>query len=239
MVMFGWGATIYAKLHTPPADAVRVNAVGKQWMWKVQHMEGRREINTLHVPVGRPIRVVLTSEDVIHSFFIPAFRVKQDAVPGRYTSLWFEATTPGRYHLFCTEYCGTLHSKMIGEVVVMEPTAFQEWLRSGSEDGAPAGSLAEQGRALFESRGCQSCHAGDSPRGPSLVGLADGRVALADGSETIADDAYLRESILDPRARIVRGYEPLMPTFQGLVTEEQVMELIAYIRSLDGEPMHE
>jgi len=239
MILFGWGASIFATIHTPPADAVQVNVVGKQWMWKIQHMEGRREINTLHVPVGRPIKLLLTSEDVIHSFFVPAFRVKQDAVPGRYTSLWFQATTPGRYHLFCAEYCGTLHSKMIGEIVVMEPTAFETWLRGGAGDALPGASLADQGRALFETRGCQSCHVGRDARGPSLVGLAGRRVALADGGEVVADDAYLRQSILDPRARIVRGYEPLMPTFQGLVTEEQVMQLVAYIRSLDGESTHE
>jgi len=239
MVMFGWGASIFATLYTPPADAVRVNVVGKQWMWKVQHMEGRREINTLHVPVGQPIEVVLTSEDVIHSFFVPAFRVKQDAVPGRYTSLWFEATATGRYHLFCTEYCGTLHSKMIGEVVVMEPTAFQEWLQSGREGGGQVASLPEQGRALFESRGCASCHTGADARGPALTGLAGSSVALADGRTVTADDAYLRESILDPGARLVRGYQPLMPTFRGLLTEEQVMQLVAYIRSLEGDTAHE
>jgi cytochrome c oxidase subunit 2 len=241
MVMFGWGASIFVSLHTPPADAIQVNVVGKQWMWKVQHMEGRREIDTLHVPVGRPIKVVLTSEDVIHSFFVPAFRVKQDAVPGRYTSLWFQATKPGRYHLFCAEYCGTLHSRMLGEIVVMEPAAFQEWLRGGPEQtaGAAGGSLVQRGQAVFEARGCPSCHVGATARGPSLVGLVGKRVALAGGGEIVADDAYLRESILDPRARVVRGYTPIMPTFQGLVTEEQVMQLIAYIRSLDEEPSHD
>jgi cytochrome c oxidase subunit 2 len=239
MVLFAWGASIYATIHTPPKDAVRINVVGKQWMWKVQHMEGRREINAVHVPLGRPIEIVLTSEDVIHSFFVPAFRVKQDAVPGRYTSLWFQATKTGHYHLFCAEYCGTLHSKMIGEIVVMEPTAFEAWLHSGAPAELAGTSLVDQGRALFEARGCQSCHVGPDARGPSLVGLVGRHVPLEGGGEVVADDAYLRQSILDPRARIVRGYQPLMPTFQGLLTEEQVMQLVAYIQSLKGEPSHD
>jgi cytochrome c oxidase subunit 2 len=211
-----------------------VNVVGKQWMWKLQHMEGRREINELHVPVGRPVKLVMTSEDVIHSFFVPAFRIKQDTVPGRYTTAWFEATTPGTYHLFCAEYCGTLHSGMIGRVVVMEPAAFQEWL-SGAD--AQARPVAEAGAALFERQGCVSCHVkGNEGRGPWLAGVAGGPVTLEGGRTLVADDAYLRESIMNPRAHVVRGYEPIMPAYQGLLTEEQVMELIAYIKSLAEEP---
>ena len=234
MVMFGWGAAVFATLRRPPADAIRVNVVGKQWMWKLQHMEGRREINELHVPVGRPIELVMTSEDVIHSFFVPAFRVKQDVVPGRYATAWFEATTPGSYHLFCTEYCGTLHSGMIGRVVVMEPAAFQAWL---SGDDTQALPVAEAGAGLFERQGCVSCHAeDDTGRGPSLIGVAGTTVTLEGGRTVVADDDYLRESIMHPRARVVRGFEPIMPAYQGLLTEEQVMELIAYIKSLAEEP---
>jgi cytochrome c oxidase subunit 2 len=234
MGIFLWGASVFATLRRAPADAMQVNVVGKQWMWKLQHMEGRREINELHVPVGRPVRLVMTSEDVIHSFFVPAFRIKQDTVPGRYTTAWFEATAPGTYHLFCAEYCGTLHSGMIGRVVVMEPAAFQDWLSGGDGQAWP---VAEAGAALFERQGCVSCHvAGDEGRGPWLAGVAGTRVVIEGGRSVLADDAYLRESIMNPRARIVRGYEPIMPAYQGLLTEEQVMELIAYIKSLGEAP---
>jgi cytochrome c oxidase subunit 2 len=230
MVTFFWGASLYAALTRPPDDALLVNVVGRQWMWKMQHLEGRREINELHVPLGRPIKLVMTSEDVIHSFYVPAFRVKQDAIPGRYTEVWFEATRPGRYHLFCAEYCGTLHSGMIGSVVVMEPPAFEQWLAGG-----PALSPAQHGLKLFQDLGCETCHRGDAlARCPDLTALFGRPVRLRTGQTVIADEAYLRESIIDPGAKIVAGYENIMPTFKGLVTEEGILDLIAWVRSLGG-----
>jgi cytochrome c oxidase subunit 2 len=233
LVIFFWGASIFAALTRPPDDALQVNVVGKQWMWKVQHMNGRREINELHMPVGRPVRITMTSEDVIHSFYVPAFRTKQDAVPGRYTSLWFEATKPGRYHLFCAEYCGTLHSGMIGQVVVMEPAAFQAWLSGSASGEGPALSAAAAGEQVFIRTGCPSCHAaGPGARGPALAGLLGSTVKLRGGRTVTADEGYVRESIFNPTAKVVDGYEPIMPTYQGLLSEEDVMQLIAYLKSL-------
>jgi cytochrome c oxidase subunit 2 len=231
LVAFFWGASIYAALQHPPDGAMEIHVVGKQWMWKLQHMEGRREINTLHVPVGRPVKLTMTSEDVIHSFFVPAFRIKQDVLPGRYTTTWFEATRPGTYHLFCTEYCGTLHSGMIGSVVAMDQAAFQAWL--GGE-GADAGvSVVAAGARLFAEQGCGSCHRTDAQaRGPALEGVFGREIRLADGAVVAADDDYLRESILFPRAKVVAGYEPIMPLYQGLLSEEQVLQLVGYIKSL-------
>lgn len=233
MMMFVWSADLFLTIRQPPPDALQVFAVGKRWMWKVQHLEGRREINELHIPVGQPVKVTLTSEDVIHSFFIPAFRVKQDAVPGRYTEFWFEATKPGVYHLFCSEFCGSQHARMIGQVVAMEPADYQAWL-SGTERGAPRLTMAEAGERAFAELGCASCHQeGDSGRGPSLVGLAGSVVEMSDGTRRVADAAYLREAILRPQASVRAGYQPIMPTFQGLLGEDQVLELIAYIESLE------
>jgi cytochrome c oxidase subunit 2 len=239
MVIFTWGASLFITLKRPPNDALQVYAVGRQWMWKLQHLEGRREINELHVPVGRPVRVTLTSEDVIHSFFVPAFRVKQDAVPGRYTTVWFEATKPGTYHLFCAEYCGTQHAGMIGHVVVMEPAAYQDWL-GGEQPAGAAGaagglSVAVAGQQLFRDLGCQTCHRGDSgAMGPSLAGVPGSTVKLQSGATVTADDDYIRESILTPTAKVVAGYQPVMPTFKGQVNEEQLLQLITYIKSLGG-----
>lgn len=236
LAMFVWGTQVFFKIYRTPKDAVRYSAVGKQWMWKFQHPTGQREINTLHVPVGLPIRMDLQSEDVIHSFFVPAFRVKQDAVPGRVTSVWFEATKPGVYHLFCAEYCGGEHSKMIGSVVVLEPQEYENWL-AGAGTGQ---TMAASGAALFESLACVTCHregeaaAGQIARGPSLKGLYGNPVKLADGRTVIADDEYIRESILQPMSKLVAGWDPVMPTFQGQVTEEQLSQLIAYVRSLGG-----
>jgi cytochrome c oxidase subunit 2 len=230
-VIFFWSADLYVTLSRVPADAIEVNVVGKRWMWKVQHMTGQREINELHVPVGVPVKLALTSEDVIHSFFVPAFRVKKDAVPGRYATAWFQATKPGRYHLFCAEYCGTRHSNMIGTIVVMEPAAFQAWLAGG----ASGVSLASAGEKLFQDLACVTCHKADSgARGPNLVGLFGRPVALVDGSTVTADETYIRESIVAPSAKVVAGYQPIMPTFQGLVSEEQLLQLVAYVRSLKG-----
>jgi cytochrome c oxidase subunit 2 len=232
MVMFFWGASLYATLRRAPDDALSIHVVGKQWMWKLQHMEGRREINELHVPVGRPVQLTMTSEDVIHSFFVPAFRVKQDAVPGRYTTAWFEATKPGTYHLFCAEYCGTLHSGMIGRVVAMEPAAFERWL-AGGEPGERDVPVAEAGKRLFRLNACDTCHRADgSGQGPSLAGVFGKTVELATGRTVVADDGYLRESIVQPQAQLVAGYQAVMPTYQGLISEEDVMRLVAYVKSL-------
>ena len=231
MVIFFWGARIFVTMHTPPDDAMQIYVVGKQWMWKLQHVEGRREINELHIPAGRPVKLLMTSEDVIHSFYVPAFRVKQDAVPGRYTSMWFEADKVGEYHLFCAEFCGTQHARMIGRVVVMEPAEFQAWL-SGSTGG---GDMASSGQKLFEQLGCQSCHQAETgARGPSLAGLFNKQVELADGRTVVADDSYLRESILNPQASVVAGYQPIMPTFKGQVSEEGLLQLMTYIKTLQA-----
>ncbi len=233
LAMFTWGARVFMTMQTPPPDALQVYVVGKQWMWKAQHIEGRREINELHVPVGRPVRLTLTSEDVIHSFFIPAFRVKMDAVPGRYTSMWFEATKPGTYHLFCAEYCGSEHSRMVGRVIAMEPAEFQRWLSGGTGAPVTGEAMADAGQRLFEQLACGTCHqAESSDRGPTLVGLFQRQVTLADGRTVVADEEYLREAILNPQASVVAGYQPIMPTFKGLVSEESLLQLIAYIKSL-------
>jgi cytochrome c oxidase subunit 2 len=225
---FVWGADVFVYERRVPPGAMEVFVVGKRWMWKTQHMTGQREINELHVPIGMPVKLTMTSEDVIHSFFIPAFRVKQDAVPGRYTTAWFEATAAGTYHLFCAEYCGTKHSQMIGSIHVMEPAAFQTWLAGGA-----TGSPAQEGEKLFQSLACITCHRADSlGRGPRLEGLFGRTVRLSTGETIVADAEYIRESILNPTAKVVDGYQPIMPTFQGLVTEEGVMQLIAYIQSL-------
>ena len=233
MVMFFWGAQVFVHMKTPPSDAMQIDVVGKQWMWKVQHPTGKREINELHVPLNRPIRLMMTSQDVIHSFYMPAFRVKQDVLPGRYTTQWFTPTKVGEYHLFCAEYCGTDHSRMIGKVVVMEPSDYQEWL-AGSESGL---SPVAAGEKLFNQFQCVVCH---GQRGPGLAGLYGSTVRLSDGSSVRAEENYIRESILNPNAKIVAGFYPLMPTYAGQLTEEQVMELIAYIKSLkDVQPAAE
>ena len=229
IVVFLWGAEIFFSMARVPPQAMEIYVVGKRWMWKAQHLSGQREINELHVPVGVPVKLTLTSEDVIHSFYVPAFRLKKDAVPGRYTTLWFQATKPGRYHLFCAEYCGTKHSGMIGWVEVMEPAAFQSWLTGGG-----SGSLAAEGQKIFQSLGCVTCHRADAQgRGPRLEGLFGRPVSLSTGEQVVADADYLRESIVTPAARVVSGYQPVMPTYQGLVSEEGLMQLIAYIQSLE------
>ncbi len=229
MIFFVWGAKIYVAEATPPRNALEIYVVGKQWMWKIQHQDGQREINTLHIPTNRDVRLTMISQDVIHSFFIPAFRIKADVLPGRYTSLWFHATKPGTYHLFCAEYCGTGHSVMGGSVVVMEPAQYQAWLSGGGE----MGSLAATGQKLFQELGCTNCHRFDTQgRGPNLVGVFGKPVLLSDGSTAVADDAYIRESILNPGAKIVAGFQPIMPTFQGIVSEDQLLALIAYVKSL-------
>lgn len=228
MVMFGWGAWLFFDVNRPPAHALDVYVTGKQWMWKFQHVGGQREINNLHVPVGRPVRLIMASEDVIHSFFVPEFRVHTDVLPSRYTYNWFEATKPGKYHLFCSEYCGTEHSRMIGWVYVMEPEDYQIWLSGGVQ-----GSPADEGKKLFADLTCNTCHTDSATaRGPVLTGLFGRTRPLQNGQSVLVDENYLRESILNPGEKIAAGFQPLMPTFQGQVNEEQLVQLIAYIKTL-------
>jgi cytochrome c oxidase subunit II len=228
LFIFAWGAVIYFRERTPPRDSTEVYVVAKQWMWKLQHEEGQREINELHVPVGRDIKLILTSQDVIHSFYVPAFRIKQDVLPGRYTTVWFHPTQPGTYHLFCAEYCGTQHSGMIGHIVVMEPAAYQAWL-----SGGPSVPLPVTGEKLFTEMGCSTCHRSDGQgRGPNLVGVFGNPVALEDGRTVTADENYLRQCILNSRDQVVKGFPLIMPVFQGQLSEEQVNALVAYIKSL-------
>jgi cytochrome c oxidase subunit 2 len=231
MVIFLWGADLFFAMARVPPSPMEVYVVAKRWMWKTQHLTGQREINELHVPVGVPVKLTLASEDVIHSFFVPAFRMKKDVVPGRYATAWFQATRPGSYHLFCAEYCGTKHSGMIGTVTVLEPAAFQAWLAGG----ATGTSLAAAGERLFQDLACITCHRADSEgRGPKLEGVFGHPVTLAGGEQVMADEAYIRESIVNPAAKVVAGYQPVMPTYQGLVSEEGLMQLVAYIQSLGG-----
>jgi cytochrome c oxidase subunit 2 len=228
MVMFGWGASVFFHLRRPPAETMQIYAVGKQWMWNFQHPEGQREINELHVPVGRAVKVTVSSEDVIHSLYFPSFRTKIDAIPGRYTELWFEPSQVGTFHIFCAEYCGTNHSGMIGRVVVMEPAAYQAWLAGGGVEG----TLAERGERLFQDLACGSCHLDTGKgRGPSLKDIVGTTVELADGSVAVVDEGYLRESIINSQAKIVKGYQPLMPAFQGLVSEDNLAALVEYVKS--------
>lgn len=229
LAIFSWGTAVYVNEHRPPDDTLDIYVVAKQWMWKISHQNGRREINSLHIPLGRPVRLTMISEDVIHSFYVPAFRSKRDVLPGRYSTMWFEATKPGHFHLFCAEYCGTDHSKMIGEVVVETPGQYAQWLANKDAE-----SMAERGRRQFESLGCMQCHArskGDQA-GPPLTGLYGHRVPLSGGRFIVADDAYIRRAILDPKSELRAGFKPLMPSYDGKIDPEQVMEITAYIRSI-------
>jgi cytochrome c oxidase subunit 2 len=226
VAMFYWGAALYADMKRPAgAGALEIHVLGKQWMWKLQHPGGQREIDELHVPLGRPVKLIMTSQDVIHDFSIPAFRIKQDVLPGSYVTQWFTATKAGEYHLFCAEYCGTMHSGMVGRVVVMQPGDYEAWLAGVTPDEPPAAS----GARLFVSLGCAQCHGQNAP---TLAGLYGRAVTLADGSTVTADEEYLRESIENPPARIVAGFEPRMPSFRGQLTAEQLGQLVAYIKSL-------
>ena len=237
MIAFFWGASVYFAMARPPANALEIFVVGRQWMWKFQHPDGQREINELHVPLGRPVKLTLASEDVIHSFFIPAFRIKHDVVPGYYTMVWFEATKTGRFHLFCAEYCGTQHAGMMGQVVVLEPDQYETWL-SGELGGPSAlggaeGSVASRGQRLFQDLGCQTCHLQDRQGiGPMLAGLFGKTQKLQSGQNVTVNDSYVRESIVNPQAKIVAGFQPVMPPYQGRVNEEQLMDLIGYIKSM-------
>jgi cytochrome c oxidase subunit 2 len=232
LVMFVWGAKLFFSINDPPANSLEINVVAKQWMWKAQHPEGQLEIDELHIPVGRPVKLIMTSQDVIHDFFVPAFRVKKDVLPGRYTTVWFEATAAGEYHLFCSQYCGTQHSLMIGRIVVMPLTEYQAWL-SGGVTGV---SLATAGERLFQRLGCNTCHLeSGAGRGPSLAGLFGKTVKLAGGQSVTADETYIRESIVSPQAKVVAGYEPIMPTFKGLISEDGLLQILAYLKSLKRE----
>ena len=229
IVIFAWASDVFFDLVRPPDQTLEIYATAKRWMWKFQHLDGQNEINELHVPVGRAVKVTFTSEDVLHSMFFPSFRVKADAIPGRYSTVWFTATKIGEYHLFCAEYCGTSHSGMIGKVVVMEPAAYQAWLAGG----VGAGSLSQRGEQLFNDLACNTCHRSDgSGRGPSLVNTFGAPVELANGTSVAVNEAYVRESILTPQAKLVAGFQPLMPTFQGLLSEESVIALVEYVKSL-------
>ena len=237
MVAFFWGASVYFAMARPPSNALEIFVVGRQWMWKFQHPDGQREINELHVPLGRPVKLTLASEDVIHSFFIPAFRIKHDVVPGYYTTVWFEATKTGRFHLFCAEYCGTQHAGMMGQVVVLEPNQYEAWLSGElggpSAPGAAEGSVAGRGQRLFQDLGCETCHLQDRQGiGPMLAGLFGKTQKLQSGQSVAVNDSYLRESIVNPQAKIVAGFQPVMPPYQGRVNEEQLMDLIGYIKSM-------
>jgi cytochrome c oxidase subunit 2 len=232
--IFAWAAEVYFRLQTPPANALEVSVVGKQWMWKLQHAEGNREINELHIPIGSTVKLTMTSQDVIHDFFVPAFRVKQDVVPGRYTTEWFRPTRVGKYHIFCAQYCGTGHSTMIGSVYVMEPRDYQKWLTTTGQGE----TMIAAGERLFHQIGCSGCHGVSSKiRAPRLEGIYGHPVPLEGGRIVIADDQYVRDSILLPASQIAAGYQNLMPTFTGHLSEEEIMHLIAYIKSLaDKQP---
>jgi cytochrome c oxidase subunit 2 len=232
--IFLWGAKMYFDIERPPDNAIPMYVVAKQWMWKIQHPEGQREINELHIPVGRPVKLTMTSQDVIHSFFVPAFRTKQDVLPQRYTTTWFEATKPGKYHLFCAEYCGTKHSGMIGYIYAMQPADYQTWLTQG----APEGSLSSQGEKYFHQYGCANCHHFDNQgRCPDLRNLYMRPVQISTGQTVVADDSYIRESIYDPDAKVVYGFQPnIMPNFSGVIPEDQVVALISYIKALGPRP---
>lgn len=226
-------AKMFFSIHEPPADAMPISVVAKQWMWKFQHPQGQSEINTLHVPIGQPVKLTMTSQDVIHSLYVPALRLKQDVLPGRYTELWFTATRPGTYHLFCSQFCGLDHATMGGSVVAMEPGAYGSWLSTQ----ASGGSLATAGATLYRKFGCGACHAGDGrTRAPSLNGLYGSKVTLEGGRQIVADDQYLRDAILDPNAQVTAGYKPIMPTYRGLIGEEEAMQLAAYIRAMKNVP---
>lgn len=226
---YAWSTELFAGLQRAPADALPVNVIAKQWMWKFEHPGGQREINELHIPAGKPIRLTMASQDVIHSLYFPALRLKQDVVPGRYTHLWFTATKPGTYRLACAEFCGTNHSLMGGSIVVMKEENYARWLEQAGTDQ----SLAARGKALFTSRGCSGCHGPSATvHAPRLEGLYGRPVPLSDGSIVTADEGYIRDSILLPQSQIAAGYPPVMPTFQNVLSEEEVLQLVAYIKSL-------
>ena len=232
-VIFVWGSSLYFRNSRPPNASMEIFVVGKQWMWHLQHPEGPREINELHIPIGVPVKLTMTSEDVIHGFFIPAFRVKKDVLPGRYSSIWFQPTQLGEFHLFCTQYCGAEHAGMGGWVYVMTPSDYASWL-SGGVKGQ---SMTQVGEKLFGQYGCNTCHKPDnSGKGPSLVGVFGRAQKLADGRTLVVDEAFLRQAITNPNSMPIPNYAPVMPSFQGQLNEDQILQLLAYIKSLAAQP---
>ncbi len=231
LVVFVWGALLYFRIYNPPVNAMNVYIIGKQWMWKAEHPGGQHEINALHIPTGRPVQLTMISQDVFHSFSIPDFRVKREVIPGRYSTVWFQATSPGVYHLFCTQYCGTLHSGMIGQITALTPEDYEQWLKQ-STSGM---SLAQNGERLFASMGCNACHSGNAAaRGPNLYGIYGSRLTMADNSQVLVNDAYLRESILNPSQHVPAGFAPIMPTYQGQISEDGLISLVEYIKNMQS-----
>jgi len=245
---FVWASKLYGEVYGPPPEnALEIFVIGKQWMWHMQHPNGIRENNQLHIPAGRPVKLTMISQDVIHSFYIPAFRIKRDVLPGTYSTVWFTPTKPGKYHLFCAEYCGTQHSRMVGTVYVLEPADYERWLASGGEmrigeaasgagtmAGIATASLVQEGEKVYNQLRCNACHGlKDDERGPTHYGLFGKKVKLRDGTTVVADEAYIRESIVRPTAKVVDGYEPIMPSYEGLLSEERMLQLVAYIKSLE------
>ena len=232
LIMFVWGSLLYFRIYTPPANAMNIYVVGKQWMWKAEHPGGQHEIDALHVPTGQAVQLTLISQDVFHSFSIPAFRVKREAIPGRYTTVWFEPTEPGTYHLFCTQYCGTNHSQMIGDIVVMTPDDFKRWLASSTSGS----SLAQNGERLFASLSCNACHNSTAEaRGPNLTSVYGSHLTLSNGHSVTVDEAFLRQAILNPSQNVTQGYAPIMPTYQGQISEDGVIALVEYIKNLNSD----
>lgn len=229
LICFVWGALLYFRIYNPPINAMNIYIVGKQWMWKAEHPGGQHEINALHVPIGRPVQLTMISQDVFHSFSIPDFRVKREVIPGRYSTVWFNATEPGTYHLFCTQYCGTQHSGMIGQIVAMTPDDYDRW----TQQSTSGMSLAQNGERLFASMGCNACHSGTAAaRGPSLAGVYGSKLQLANGSQVLVNDAYLRDAILNPSQHITAGFAPIMPTYQGQISEDGLIDLVEFIRNM-------
>lgn len=239
VAIFVWGAVIYFKMHVAPPGAAEVMVVGKQWMWKFQHANGRSEINELHVPVNEPILLTMISQDVIHSVFVPDFRLKQDVLPGRYTKTWFEASEIGEYQLYCTQYCGTMHADMMGRVFVLSDHDYQIWLKNEppSDSNQIRETMAARGEKLFFAHGCISCHSdGSKQLGPSLRGIFGSRIKLSTGASVLVDEDFIRESILTPSTKTVHGYKPIMPPYIGRISEEGLLDLVAYIKSLKVKP---
>jgi cytochrome c oxidase subunit 2 len=231
LVCFVWGALLYFRIYNPPVNSMNIYIVGKQWMWKAEHPGGQHEIDALHVPTGRPVQLTMISQDVFHSFSIPDFRVKREVIPGRYSTVWFEATTPGTYHIFCTQYCGTNHSAMIGEVTVLTPADYEKW----TQESTSGMSLAQNGERLFASMGCNACHSGGAgARGPSLAGVYGTTLQLTNGSQVKVDDAFLRDAILNPSQHVTAGYAPIMPTYQGQVSEDGLIDLVEFVKSMNS-----
>jgi cytochrome c oxidase subunit II len=229
LVCFVWGALLYFRIYNPPVNSMNIYIVGKQWMWKAEHPGGQHEIDALHVPTGQPIQLTMISQDVFHSFSIPDFRVKREVIPGRYSTVWFEATTPGTYHIFCTQYCGTNHSAMIGEVTVLTPADYEKW----TQESTSGMSLAQNGERLFASMGCNACHSGNAAaRGPNLSGVYGSKLQLTNGQEVLVNEAYLRDAILNPSQHVTAGFNPIMPTYQGQISEDGLIDLVEYVKTL-------